>query len=356
MRRSILGCAAIGVAAALLGAPLAAGASPFLVQPYLQLGSAAPAPDTLVLVWHGPDRDGAWSVQVRSRPGGAWGPPLAPAWTRVAVSGVAAHRVYRAVLRPLAPGARFTYRVNLDGRPVFQSRARARKGPGQSLRVAVLGDLADGHAPSRAMAFQVWRQRPDLVVLPGDLVYPDGRISEYRAFFYPVFNADRAGPDLGAPLLRSTLTGPAAGNRYVDQWMARIWPVLERHRVDLVLTGHIHTYVRTRPLRFTPDPAGPAALDPVTRQGQVTGRLGWGSAYDGRVRTRARGVIHIITGGGGAHLHLKGRAGELRPMPCVARMISREHSFSLVEVRGRRVVFRQLGLRGEELDRFVLTK
>ncbi len=471
--------------AAALGAghPAAGTApSPFLVKPYLQLGSTAPAPDTLALLWHGPDQDGAWSVQVRRRAGGPWDPPRVPAWTRVAVPGVEPHRVYRALLGPLAPGARFTYRVDLDGRPVFQSPARARMGPDQPMRVAVLADLADGHAPSRAMAWQVWRQRPDLAVLPGDLVYQDGRISEYRAFFYPVYNADRPGPDLGAPLLRETLTvgalgnhdvgergprrpfavdpdalayylywdqplngpllnprgpnapplhpGPdwtweaflraagsrfptmgsfsfdaggvhwtvldsnphvrwdapgledwlerdlegarratwrfvvfhhpafnlAEGNRYVDQWMARIWPILERHRVDLAFAGHIHVYVRTQPLRFTPDPASLAALDPVTQQGPVTGRLDWDRSFDGRARTRARGVIQIITGGGGAHLHLQGRNGAVRPSPYATRVITQEYSFSVLDIRGRRVVFRQLGIRGGELDRFVLTK
>ena len=35
---------------------------PFLEPPYLQLGSDAPALDSLSLLWHTEDRDGAWSV------------------------------------------------------------------------------------------------------------------------------------------------------------------------------------------------------------------------------------------------------------------------------------------------------
>jgi 3',5'-cyclic AMP phosphodiesterase CpdA len=145
------------------------------------------------------------------------------------------------------------------------------------------------------------------------------------------------------------------GNRYVDQWMARIWPLLERSRVDLVFTGHVHTYARTQPIRFTPDPASLAALDPRSQQGQVQGQLVWDTGFDGRERTRADGVIHLITGGGGAHLHLKGKHG-IVPKPYVAKIISQEHSFSVLDIKGKRLEFRQLGGDGRVLDRFVLTK
>jgi len=460
----------------------ASGPGPFVEKPYLQLGSAAPALDSLSLLWHGPDRDAAWSVQVRGDGRSNWGPPIQPSFARVAVAGVEPHRVYTAVLRPLVPGAVFSYRVNLDGKPVFWGEGRARKGRGYPTRVVVMGDVADGKPASRELAFQVDRQRADLVVMVGDLVYQDGRISEYRRNFFPVLNSDGRAPGLGAPLLRHTLVvgalgnhdvsergphhphavdpdalayylywdlplngpplkpggpntpplhdGPgwtwqpflqaagsrfptmgtfsfdaggvhwtvldsnayarwdapelrdwlardleraqgavwrfvvfhhpafdfAEGDHYVDRWMGRIWPLLEQGRVDLVFTGHVHTYARSRPIRFAPDPASLAALDPVTQQGRLTGRLEWDAQFDGRTRTRARGVIHIITGGGGAHLHLKGKEAQIVPRPCMEKIVSQEHSFSVVDVKGRRLLFRQLGARGEELDRFVLTK
>lgn len=452
--------------------------SPFLAEPYLQLGSA-PAADALTLVWHGPDRDQAWAVRVAA---GRRSFTVRPAWERVAVATVEPHRVYSALLRPLPPGALFRYRVILDGRPVFRARARARKTAAQSQRVAVLGDLVDGHAPPRAMAAQVFRHRPDLVVVPGDIVYQDGRIPEYRRNFFPVYNAGRGDAATGAPLLRSTLfvaalgnhdvgergprhphadtpdgmayylywrqplNGPALrpegpnapplmdgpdwtwqpflaaagprfpamgtfsfdagnvhwtvldsnpymrwdsrelqdwlardleqargaawrfvvfhhpafnlaeGNIYVDQWMGRIWPLLERGGVDLAFTGHIHTYVRTLPMRFSPDPESLAALDPRTQRGALQGSLDWDPDFDGRTRTRARGVIHIITGAGGVHLHLKGKAALFRLRPYVARAVSEEHSFSLLDIKGRRLTFRQIGARGQVLDRFTLTR
>ncbi len=448
-----------------------------LVQPYLQLGGA-PAADALSLLWHAPDREADWAVELTCGEGPARS--LRPTFVRVAVPTVAPHRVYTAVLRPLEPGAAFAYRLLLDGKPVFHGAGRARKGPGQPQRVVVAGDLAMGTEAPRRVARQFQRMHPDLVVVPGDLVYQDGRISEYRRKFYPVYNAG-GDPAAGGPLMAGTLfvaalgnhdvgergprhpqaadpdalayylywdqplNGPALrpegphapplqpgpgwtwdgflaaagrrfptmgsfsfdsgdvhwtvldsnpyvrwddpglrrwlardleqaqgsvwrfvvfhhpafnlaeGNVYVDQWMARLWPLFEQYGVDLAFTGHIHAYARTRPLRFTPEAAQPG-LDPVTQQGQVAGQLAWDPAFDGRGRTRAEGVIHILTGGGGGPLHLLGRAHRLRPKPYVVRTVTQEHSFSLLDISGTRLTFRQIGVQGEERDRFTLTK
>ena len=209
------------IQAAVLGSVLlalqaGAWAGPFLVKPYLQLGSA-PALDALSLLWHGPDQDGAWSVAVRAAVGENGERVVQPTWIRVAVPGVEPHRVYTAVLRPLVPGAPFTYQVRLDGKPVFQSGASARKGAGEPTRVAVMGDLATGNEPPKAIAWQLRRQRPDLVVVPGDIVYQDGRITEYRNYFFPVYNADQDSPAVGAPLLRSTLFVGVLGNHDVGE-------------------------------------------------------------------------------------------------------------------------------------------
>jgi predicted phosphodiesterase len=468
-----------GICLLLLQAALWGQAEPFLVKPYLQLGSAAPSLDSLSLLWHGPDQDGAWTVLLKAA---GEARTLQPSWVRVAVPGVAPHRVYTALLRPLAPGAAFSYQVLLDGQPVFQGQASARKGPTEATRVAVVGDLAHPNPKAKVIAWQLYQQRPDLVLVAGDIVYEDGRIPEYRRLFYPVYNADEPGPETGAPLLRGTLmvgalgnhdvgergprhpytkdpdglayylywdqplngpplrpegphapplvAGPdwtwqaflaAAGRRfptmgnfsfdsgnahwtvldsnphvrweaqelrdwlaadlrkargatwrfvvfhhpafnlaeanvYKEQWMGQLWPLLERHRVDIVFTGHVHTYVRTQPIRFTPAAGALAGLDPRTQQGPLPGRLTWDRRFDGRKRTRARGVIHIITGAGGAPLHLKGRAAQLPLKPYVASSNFDEQSFSLLELKGRRLSFRQLDAQGRELDRFTLTK
>jgi len=433
---------------ALQGAPAA-----FLVKPYLQLGTQ-PDAGALTLMWHGPDQDQAWRVELRPA-GGPWRPVAAPTWVRVAVPTVEPHRVYTALLGPLRPGERFDYRLRLAGQDLFQ--ASARTPPLRNLRVAVTGDLGLGGPDHLQLIQSLYRQRTDLVVAAGDLVYQDGRISEYRRHFFPLYNADPGEP--GAPLLRSTLfvgvignhdvgergplhpvaevpdafayylywnqplNGPAspgapaltrqpgwtwdaflaaagprfptmgtfsfdAGgahwtvldsnpytrwedpalrawlardlaaarssawrfvvfhhppfnfskwNAYKDLWMARLWPLFQAHGVDLVFTGHIHTYVRTRPLLAA-----------------ASGEPSWDARFDGGAHTRARGPILIVTGAGGAPLHLKGRGPLVRPQPFVARHLPDELSFSVLELGARALTFRQVNASGRTLDRFTL--
>jgi hypothetical protein len=52
-------------------------------------------------------------------------------------------------------------------------------------------------------------------MIPGDIVYEHGLISEYRKLFWPVYNADEPSQS-GAPLLRSTLFVAAPGNHDTD--------------------------------------------------------------------------------------------------------------------------------------------
>ncbi len=459
----------------LLVLPLAA-AGPFIEKPYLQLGADGASRGSLDLLWHAADNDSVWSVEIQ-KGGGPWTAMAPPVWRRVAVASVAPHRVYTATLTPLTPGERFTYRVKVGGRPAFQARAAARKGPGQGQRVAILGDLARGGPDPKAIACRLVHERPDLVVTTGDMVYQDGRISEYRENFFPVYNADALDPRKGAPLLRSTLmvgvvgnhdvgergpshrfstepdslayylywdqplNGPsalqappmvpaarwswrpfldAAGNRfpvmgtfsfrsgdahftvldsnihvrwntpqlrewlekdlagardatwrfvvfhhppfsgnrdYQEMWMGQLWPIFMKYGVDVVFTGHVHTYQRTRPLRFSPAPRAVAALDPATQQGELQGELEWDTVWDGKAESRPDGIIHIVTGAGGANLHFKGKAvKQSRIRPFLDNYVLDTHSFSLLDIHGGRLDFRQVGVDGAVLDQFTLVK
>ncbi|MFJ9721971.1 metallophosphoesterase [Streptomyces sp. NPDC101209] len=92
---------------------------------------------------------------------------------------------------------------------------------------------------------------------------------------------------------------------------ARWGPVLERHRVTLVLNGHDHTYQRF---------------------------------------TSAHGVTHIVTGGGGAALYPVGSGCRT---PHSAAAASRRH-FTAVEVTATRVTVTAVSDDGAVLDRIVL--
>lgn len=431
----------------------------FLVKPYLQLGNAPKAAprERLDLMWHAEDREAAWTVEVKGARG--WNAQATPTFRRLDAPPLPAHRVYRTTLRDLVPGARVPYRVKRDGAVVFEAEAQMRKsGPH---RMVVFGDAADGSKEQAAIAKAVAAQKPDAVFITGDLVYPRGRASEYRAVFFPVYNSDeapllRAVPFLGAPGNHDVpwdlqrwpdsmayfaywslpLDGPAlkpgapnaapamAGvheamvaasgpafprmasysfdygkvhwtvldsNVYADwespalkawleadlraargatwrivavhhplfqssrshmddQWMRPISPILEQYGVDLVLAGHVHNYQRTAPIHFKPTKVGP-------RGKPVEGAFTMDEAFDGRIVTRAKGVIHVVTGAGGAELYDRWQT-DVRAswQPWTRAFVSDRHSFTVLDVDGRRLKLRQLDAEGRELDAITLTK
>jgi hypothetical protein len=186
----------------------------FVVKPYLQLGRA-PAPGTLQLLWHAPDTDADWAVEQRAGQDRPWQKADALHWSVVAVSGIEPHRVFRAALTGLEPGGTFDYRVKKGGEVVFAAAAHAPKAAGQPYRFVVFGDCGAGTDEQKPLAYRAFLSKPDFVMVPGDIVYEHGLISEYRERFWPVYNADTAS-EAGAPLLRSTLFVAAPGNHDTD--------------------------------------------------------------------------------------------------------------------------------------------
>lgn len=433
------------------------GQGAFLVKPYLQLGDAPRAADKerLDLMWHGEDRDGAWTVEVRGSKD--WIVQAVPAFRRLDAPPLPAHRIYRAVLRNLHPGASVPYRVKLNGSVVFEAAAQACQ-PG-SHRMIVFGDAADGSATQADIAKAVMAAHPDAVFITGDLVYGRGRAAEYRAHFFPVYNSDevpllRRVPVLGVPGNHDVpfakwpdasayfaywslpLNGPAlqagdanaapvtAGvhdavvaasgpafprmasysfdygkvhwtvldsNTYTDwespamkawleadlkaaqgaawrivalhhplfqsswrhsgdQWMRPLSPILEKYGVDLVLAGHVHNYQRTAPIRFKPTKIGP-------RGKAVEGEFTVDQAFDGRIITRAKGIIHIVTGAGGAELYDPWQT-DVRAswQPWIRAFVADKHSFTVLDVEAKTLKLRQLDAGGRELDAITLTK
>jgi acid phosphatase type 7 len=187
----------------------------FLVKPYLQIGRT-PAPGTLQLVWHASDVDGDWSVEHTTGTDRPWKKAEAPSSVRVAVAGIEPHRVYRAGLADLEPGGTFRYRVLKGGsEQVFSAEAHAPKSATQPYRFVAFGDCGAGTAEQKPLAHRAFLSKPDFVIIPGDIVYEYGLISEYRKLFWPVYNADEPS-ESGAPLLRSTLFVAAPGNHDTD--------------------------------------------------------------------------------------------------------------------------------------------
>src|SRR5207248_9497826 len=126
------------------------------------------------------------------------------------------HLVYRVHLTGLIPGLEFRYRVLKSGKPVSRSTAVARKSATPAHRFVLFGDCGQGTPAENAVAFQASLVKPDFIFIPGDIVYSSGRISEYRAKFFPSYNADEASASAGAPLLRSIPFIAAPGNHDTD--------------------------------------------------------------------------------------------------------------------------------------------
>jgi hypothetical protein len=132
--------------------------------------------------------------------------------------------------------------------------------------------------------------------------------------------------------------------------MRPLSPILEKYGVDLVLAGHVHNYQRTAPIRFKPTKIGP-------RGKAVEGAFMVDEAFDGKAVTRAKGIIHIVTGAGGAELYDLWQTGaQASWQPWTKAFISDKHSFTVLEVEKKKLKLRQLDAEGRELDAITMTK
>ncbi len=127
---------------------------------------------------------------------------------------------------------------------------------------------------------------------------------------------------------------------FKDQWMRDLSPLFEKYNVDLVLSGHVHNYQRTYPMKV---------------RDSATWTLD--KKYDGNKNTRPDGVIYLVTGGGGASLYDTDQ--EKKPetwQDFTVKFISSRHSLTVVNVDGKKLSVRQIAENGNEVDKFVIEK
>lgn len=146
---------------------------------------------------------------------------------------------------------------------------------------------------------------------------------------------------------------------YTSQQMRLLQPTFEKGGVDVVFAGHVHNYQRSMPLKFTPNPAKPDS------RGRVNGDMILDKTYDGAKDTTPEGIIHIVTGGGGAKLYsvnLEKTIEELKKanpdnyQPLTTKYVADKHSFSVIEVTPTTFELKQIAIDGTEVDRFRITK
>ena len=189
-------------------------AQDFIVKPYVQVGYH-PTPTSLDLLWHAKDVDADWSVEWSNTPNGPWVKTGKPTSTKIAAANIPAHRVYRAQLTGLTSGKKFYYHVLVGNNAVFTSESQASKTQNQSYRFVAMGDIGAETGDQKKLALQAYLAKPDYVVVPGDIVYENGLISQYRSKFWPIYNADKADTN-GAPIMRSVPFIASVGNHDAD--------------------------------------------------------------------------------------------------------------------------------------------
>lgn len=313
-------------------------------------------------------------------------------------------QVHHFELRQLQPGSAYTYRVQLG--PWLGQREYAFRTPPASPDVpfhfVALGDTGSGSPRQLALIDRIAKlqPQPEVVVITGDIAYPNGTPAEVRARFtipwsrihgstpilFTLGNHD-VKSEYGTPALDAitlptntvdgseafyesvhrsvrfvcinsevdlspdskqyawldhTLSKPTAGWTVVFGHRAiypgsrsggdaplrnDLVPLMEKHGVDLYLSGHDHVYMRTFPMRSN---------KPVVQE------------QDPNYRNPGA-PMHVVTGGGGKSLY------RIIPQPHLAQAFAKDH-IVVFEATPRRIEGRVLNSAGDVLDRFSIEK
>jgi hypothetical protein len=188
--------------------------SPFVVKPYLQIGRN-PSSTSLSLMWQTESDQGKWEVELKLPSSKNWVRSESPKNTSVAVTGVPQRLIYNCTLENLEPNKTFEYRLLKNGETVFQSEAIAPKTANQAYRFVAFGDVGAGTSEQKLIAKRAWLSKPDLVVVPGDIVYEYGLITEYDKNFWPTYNAETVTTE-GVPMMRKVPMFTVPGNHDID--------------------------------------------------------------------------------------------------------------------------------------------
>jgi len=455
-------------------------AQQIIVTPYLQPGNVSTlAREQKTLIWQTDSVSGKFSVEYS-----LIAPPASKS-SAAKVSFVSLNLnkkttlLYRSTLTGLKFDSEYAYKVLLNGNQIASGSFNTRTKKSQT-RFAVFGDCGAGTMQQAKIAYQVYQQKPQFVLVTGDNVYRSGLEKEYRSNFFPYYSAPTADSLKGAPLMQSIpfymllgnhdvfganldktpdglayyyyndlpLNGPkveytvetegkpelvkafksANGSRFpkmanfsfdygnvhivcIDanphanqlepamvQWLTNdlsnskadwkivsyhhpgfnsskahynyqqmrlLSPLLEQLNVDLVLTGHVHNYQRTVPLKFAPklDSAGTHYV--IADDGRVDGKFTLDESYDGINNTKPKGIIYIVTGAGGAPLYDPSLSGkpelwkhdpQQNWVPFTKTIVSDKHSFTMIETDGKKLVLKQHDERGVVFDQITVTK
>ena len=140
-----------------------------------------------------------------------------------------------------------------------------------------------------------------------------------------------------------------------EQRMRHLSDIFERTGVDVVFSGHSHSYQRSYPLHFKEVNA--ATTDSEAQAGYVYGSFKLDKSYDGQKNCKADGVIYVVSGAGGAHLspaEMESMPGHW--LPFTKKFDSRNHSMTFCHAEGKRLSIEQVDVNGNVIDSFAIEK
>jgi hypothetical protein len=144
-------------------------------------------------------------------------------------------------------------------------------------------------------------------------------------------------------------------HHFEQQEMRLVADLFEAGKVDVVFNGHVHNYQRSYPLKFVVERDADGKM--VRNKDLVPGTWTLDKSFDGQVKTKADGVIYLVTGAGGAGLYDPEQQDQPETWQSFThKFISKLHSVTVADVDGKTVTFRQVSADGVELDRFQVTK
>ncbi|MDZ4715604.1 MAG: metallophosphoesterase family protein [Cytophagales bacterium] len=452
-----------------------------MVTPFLQPGDAPSlSREHKVLVWQTDNTPAEFTVEYAAGPTlEGVGQLVTAKVTSVELDLIMKSILYRATFSGLNFDAQYTYRVRLGDKIISTAtfNTRTRK---PATRFSVFGDCGVGSKEQAAIAYQVYLQKPQFVLITGDNVYSSGLETEYRARFFPYYAAAQPSETRGVPLMQSVpfymmlgnhdvrsanlrqfkdglaffyytdlpMNAPrtvmeikATGdktvvkafekategrfpklanysfqngnvqifmldaNAYINpvdftlvDWMREevrlnrsdwnivvfhhpgfnssiahydyqrmrlLAPKLEAMGIDMVLSGHVHNYQRTVPLKFEPKTNRTGERYIISAEGRVDGKFTLDHKFDGITDTTPDGIIYIVTGAGGAGLYDQPISGnpelwkhesEENWVPFTVKLISDIHSFTMIETDGKKLTLKQLDMEGTVIDQIIVTK
>ncbi len=183
-------------------ATLSIHAQQVLVPPYLQPGNSSNlSNEQKILIWQTDSIPGHFKVEVSlAKPGEI---------KTIAKTSVVQLKLknkttflYRATLPKLKFDSEYSYTISLNGQPMAEASFTSRTKE-KTTRFAVFGDCGAGTPQQAKIAYQIYQQKPQFVLVTGDNVYRSGLENEYRKNFFPYYTAKEADTLKGAPIMQT---------------------------------------------------------------------------------------------------------------------------------------------------------